>query len=379
MKIVLGAMPEVWADTLEKVLEPFGTEVHRFSQGSEIPQNEEVLLVYSRPEYAIEAAIVERNDIHEALEDWKQEAEALLQFFRRNRRQADMVHGPCVFDLSQEFCEFLDRRFHISISPADIAAVKRPEVDKTVFQVIAAQAVVASTELTDFVGELEASSQPIGSGPPLYLPQWTEAYLELHELEKDKKQMLIQLHQVQEELERHYLEAKELRGQRDEQKNDLEKMTTERDQNAQKVKVLETELEKKSVEIGKLSKELDKLKQENIQPNKELEEENELLLFQLHQVQEKLEIYYLEVKELQGCASSMDMDELLSYAVMLEHQYTKLLKSRSWKLMAPIREAGRLLKSLLRRKRVPRNRLPKRPKVLDSEPVGGRYGKRTRV
>src|SRR6056297_1864303 len=105
MKIVLGAMPAVWVDTLEKVLEPSGTEVQRYSQGSEIPDNDEILLVYSRPEYAIEAAIVDEKNIHEAIEGWIQEAEVLLQYFRQNRRRTSMLHGPCVFDLSQKVCE----------------------------------------------------------------------------------------------------------------------------------------------------------------------------------------------------------------------------------------------------------------------------------
>ena len=36
---------------------------------------------------------------------------------------------------------------------------------------------------------------------------------------------------------------------------------------------------------------------------KDLEEENELLLLQLHQVQEELEVHFLKCKELEGGAS----------------------------------------------------------------------------
>ena len=70
------------------------------------------------------------------------------------------------------------------------------------------------------------------------------------------------------------------------------------------------------------------------------------------------------------------LDELLSYAVKLEYDYIKLLRSRTWKVMAPVREVGRTVKSLLRGKRVPRNRLPKRPSALADEPIGGRHGNR---
>lgn len=99
----------------------------------------------------------------------------------------------------------------------------------------------------------------------------------------------------------------------------------------------------------------------------QLIEQKDLRERQLSQVQEALERYYLEAKELRddcGGGSSDDVDELAAYALQLERQYMRLLHSRSWKLLAPIREGGRLVKGILRRKRVPRNRLPRRPRLL---------------
>ena len=87
----------------------------------------------------------------------------------------------------------------------------------------------------------------------------------------------------------------------------------------------------------------------------------------LDQVQEALERYYLEAKELRddcGGAHSSQVQDLVRYALELERDYMKLLRSRTWKAMAPLREAGRLVKRIVRRRPVPRNRLPSRPDLL---------------
>lgn len=300
MKIIIGAAPEVWASALKELLGPAGVDVHRYEQEKPLSKGEELLLIYTRPGYAVEAAIEAKEEIQPVIDVWTGEAKDFLDFLRRNRGKVKIVHGPTIFQYPKEFGEFCNKHFGISVSPDMLGPAEEPRAESPTAGVIAAQAVAASFELTDLAGELEASAIPLGHKPPSYVPDWASAY-------------------------------EELRGSTDSQ------------------------------------------------PLKELEEENELLLLQLHQVQEELESYYLEAKELRDGASSMDTDELMSYAVMLEHQYSKLLKSRTWKLMAPVREATRLIKSLLRGKRVPRNRLPKRPHVLSDEPVGGRYGKRTRV
>mgnify|MGYP006271126837 CR=1 FL=1 len=89
--------------------------------------------------------------------------------------------------------------------------------------------------------------------------------------------------------------------------------------------------------------------------------------WQISQVQKDVERYYVEAKALRddcGGGSADGVDELARYALQLERRYVRLLQSRSWKLLAPLREAGRIVKGVVRRKRIPRNRLPRRPQVL---------------
>lgn len=100
-------------------------------------------------------------------------------------------------------------------------------------------------------------------------------------------------------------------------------------------------------------------------PN-ELEEENELLLLQLHQVQEELESYFLELQDESGKQKALNekykaLDERLAAHKQLleekERQFQKLLaekkrrdqkivairKSTSWRLTMPIRVIRRLV------------------------------------
>lgn len=312
MKIVIGATAESWMKVLTDVLSQADIDVSQYAQSEKSLSEDALLLMYSRPEYAIEEAITAGGDIQSAIESWNREAGEMLKLFRHNRKRVHIIHGPSVFDRWDEFYDFVHKTFGMAKPAVDVHTIDLPDSDNEMARVLAKQTAASSLELTDLAGELEASSVLVGQDPPRYTVDWENAYDEFRTLES--------------------------------QANDQENR--------------------------------------NEQNIKEIEEENELLLLQLHQVQEELEAYYLEAKDLReqrGGASSMYLDELLTYTVKLEHEYTKLLKSRTWKVMAPVREVSRLVKSLVRGKRVPRNRLPKRPGVMSDEPVGGRYGKRTIV
>lgn len=359
MKIAVSAAPQSWIQTLTDVLEPAGLELSAYVPDEVPPKDGEILLFYCRPEYAVEAAVWEKRELQPAIDAWVRDAGKLLVLIRRNRQRVNLFHAPSIFEWPGEFAEWCLSRLGLNVQLDRNQSKHWSNGGGVVAGVIAAQAVSALGELRDLSGELEASAEPLGKLPPSYSPEWKAAYShvcsieeKVERLSKENELLLLQLHQEQEELESHYLEARKLEEQ-------LAEKIRERDEQ-------DKELKKKLGEREKFAL-------------KELEEENALLLLQLHQVQEELEGYYLETKENPGGISSIDMDELLSYSVMLEHHYTRLLKSRSWKLMAPLREAGRLVKSVLRGKRIPRNRLPNRPRILAGEPVGGLYGKRTRV
>jgi phosphoglycolate phosphatase-like HAD superfamily hydrolase len=85
-------------------------------------------------------------------------------------------------------------------------------------------------------------------------------------------------------------------------------------------------------------KQVDELQADNAR-NAELKEENELLLMQLYQVQEELENYFLENRDLQEKLKSTDQEK--QRFERSARQATNMLKdahaSLSWKITAPIR------------------------------------------
>ena len=126
------------------------------------------------------------------------------------------------------------------------------------------------------------------------------------ELQQDNELLLTQLHQVQEELERHYLNSQQ-------QATQLQALSEQQQQAEQQAAQLKERLaaaEKRAAEAAKqtqakaqeLKTALGELSELKARPavDPQLSEENELLLTQLHQVQEELERYYLENQRLKA-------------------------------------------------------------------------------
>lgn len=109
--------------------------------------------------------------------------------------------------------------------------------------------------------------------------------------------LLLQLHQVQEELETKYLQGQQTEVE-------LREVQRQQSQEQKRLKNQLSQKEKELVEVKqKLSQQQQKLESQLNQKKAdadycEMLNENEMLLLQLHQVQEELERYYLENREL---------------------------------------------------------------------------------
>lgn len=126
------------------------------------------------------------------------------------------------------------------------------------------------------------------------------------ELQQDNELLLSQLHQVQEELERHYLNSQQ-------QATQLEALSAQQQQAEQQAAQLKERLaaaeqraaeatrqaQTKGQELKSAQSELSEL-QARPAVDPQLSEENDLLLTQLHRVQEELERYYLENQRLKA-------------------------------------------------------------------------------
>jgi chromosome segregation ATPase len=295
---------------------------------------------------------------------------------------------------------------------------------------IAAQMVAQSEHVGQLLAELEACSLPIGDPPRLtYVDcaavlrdqqmqrvRFDEAVSEREEIraerdaiqaemhqreaaldrinaqlaeqKKENELLLLQLHQVQEELERVFQDSKrldesctvhvaererlearlaELNAACEEQERRTAGVIEDRDRRVQQSEARIAELERscdeqtrlatnRKAELGQLQSTLESAEA----GNREVKQENELLLLQLHQVQEELESYYLQLQstsarlkrtdaELEKAVESLSgadeklrkAEEMLSLAERKigyrDRRIQYLENSRSWKMTAPVR------------------------------------------
>lgn len=127
---------------------------------------------------------------------------------------------------------------------------------------------------------------------------------QLADQQQENTLIISQLHQVQEELEKYYLETKkstDLLNEEKKKSSELEKRAAELNKKSNELNQSVAQLTKENQAINEQNK---KLIQENSvkanENNSLMQQENELLIRQLHQVQEELEKYYLENQQLKS-------------------------------------------------------------------------------
>jgi len=127
----------------------------------------------------------------------------------------------------------------------------------------------------------------------------TESHSRIKEAEQESELVLLQLHQVQEELEQYFLKNQEKKRKSQEETKKSKEYKKQYDYlNTQK-----QDLEEKLIESNK---HLNKKKQNFDEKLKESEQENELMLLQLHQVQEELEHYFLKYQSQQKVEQTLE-------------------------------------------------------------------------
>jgi chromosome segregation ATPase len=126
------------------------------------------------------------------------------------------------------------------------------------------------------------------------------------ELKAENDQLLEQLHTVQKEFESVFIREQSLQNQLPAIKDQLDfslketqKLTALRDDHIKQLAEIRTAKESSHKEKEELIAELAGVKNQLITQQRELKQENDLMLLQLHQVQEELEHYFLEHEKLQ--------------------------------------------------------------------------------
>jgi hypothetical protein len=293
-----------------------------------------VLALYELPEEVI-AQHAGDSDSTEVLAAWKSAARKLLALVRRHRTRITLLAaGECRAE-SDSWTALLRERHELTSAPA----WNEPAPSVGVPLALGALQASADHEVSALLAELEAASEPLsasGTAPRHEVPALTsdgwrdlrtknalaarlsgleQSFRELErkhsslaaehekldssfkETSEENELLLQQLHQVQEELEHRFLENRRL-ASRDTACKELEakcsSLVAERDALVIRRSSLDQSFKELERKHSSLAAEHEKL----IASFKDTAEENELLLQQLHQVQEELEHHFLENRRL---------------------------------------------------------------------------------
>lgn len=265
------------------------------------------VLVYSAPEYTVGQHL--RNsldpaaDINAALASWLETNSQLLSFYNRYQDRCLLINSEALRANAICFTEKVTK--HFALDPkAAIPKFDFPEQTDSAITAILARSLIEDCDAaTSLYNELESSADlsVTSSIPTVHgkFHAWSD-YIGLvtrFEQEaarnteadiKEKELLKLQINQIQEELEHYLLRCQELTASQ----KQMEQQTIARS-------------EEGKAATDKANADTEKLKSILNESNKE----NELLLLQLHQVQEELEHYFILYQELSQKSTRCETEE----------------------------------------------------------------------
>ncbi len=431
MPITLGTTPHSNWRTLAPLLQALGCAISDQTNPehwylAEEPRPESLfLLAYTRPEHALATAMEEGTAPGDALQRWAEHAQALVALFKSNRRQAVMIDATRAQQHPEQAAAALAGHWQLDFaSVTDTKNASEPA--NPFYQLVATAAVQQNKSIKPLLAQLEACSLPLTEAeleadPSLDVDalyaglQATWKELEnAKQLEKDLQQtkgelkkassslqqtsvehekahssnveesqlLLEQLHLVQEELEHHVRAGKDteqtiakLKKQLEKAKSQAKEAEEKSAQTAQAKTKAEREFKtgtadqqallkkeqtahtKTKAEKATLENQLKALKATNKDQAGQLEnltEENQLLLEQLHLVQEELENKFLQAQgqkqTLEAVQARLEQAETQLHQTESQHtasqKETALLQRRLQKLRTSMEALERSNRSL---------------------------------
>lgn len=316
MSLIIGATPFSQWERMEPLFQQLGLSAQP-SDTSALPgavaaSSAPCLLLHTRPELAVAQAIAEGASPNEALAQWITAAQALLEVLRANRSQCLMVEVHSALKAPAQLLDWLrnNRPSWLTLptgAPTVVAdAVELPDERHLL---LATQLVAQSAKVQPLLAPLEASTVPLVAGqytvPTIDVEQLQQRWqVESQELESLNQSLL----QAQSQLEK---------AQKAQQSNATDQ-----------------------AERTRLERQVQSLTSEKAS----LEKQNKDTLNQLFKVQEELEKYHLQTRELKEQLRVANRD--LGQAQKKIHA---LESSPFWRISAPLRFGLGLVKTLLRK------------------------------
>ena len=302
--------------------------------------NHVVWLAAVQAEYFLADALTNGSTLAEAANAWEQQTNALLGLQRQQRKRLQL------FNLHQALSYPAQFKNLISASMREYPAYT---VDSTLALLAACQYLAQHPELQALNTRLHASTLPLCDSEKLTL-NVDLILLQSHSLSSaalERDLIMSQLNQVQAQFESNIAATTQLLGA----------TSTERDQAVAQLKSVLLDNQKIQSRNAQIEREL-----------KSVTQERDLILAQLHQVQEQLEQHYLALqaeqknnkhallardkqhaKEITKLEAELRKTKAKAanaeYAGLLQQQeLTKLRASISWKAATPVRVLGRLIR-----------------------------------
>lgn len=299
-----------------------------------------LMIAVSLPALAIAAHLENGTSPEEALSEWHASTLILLQLVRLNRRRISLVFTEAAMAAPKAFLEALAHRLQVELAPRQLET-QQPELPGSLWRLIADYAMQSSMDARTLVAELEATALPIPAPEYSGLPPMDRVVSEYQtsvetptrlagKLKEEKDLLLQQLQQVKEELQivsRHgQSEAERYERALEETRQQLERSARQ-----QIIKVKKTLDESQRQVTQEKSQRLVSEKQRTALI-KRLQEENELLLQQLHHVQDELETNYLRNQQEELAREESQQQLQAAHQTILA-----IYSSYSWRISRPLR------------------------------------------
>jgi len=325
MNATLGTTPHSNWQELAPLLQALGCDAKEpetwYKHHESLPDGY-FILVYTQPQLALMHAMEQGQEPEKALQEWEEGANALIALYKKNRRRAVLINSHTAGSNLEGLAAALSSHWNIEIPLAKTGDSGSERPVDPYLQLIATFAVQQSRQLTGLLAQLEACTLPVNSEEAapkseldinaLYhriseLYQEKDRYEALTKqyeaLEKENQQITQQLHKAQEELEtslnNHINEQKasdKLRAEIETLKvaqAAAEQAKTKLNEDLKilrtSIKAAETQSQKHRDEATRLQQELERARQQSQEQTSAFEAENQLVIEQLHLVQEELE------------------------------------------------------------------------------------------
>lgn len=256
------------------------------------------LLLYTRAESALAYGLQQGMEPEQLMQDWQAANQHLMRFQRRNRRRSLLLDAEAAAQYPQalaDACQCIGLELQPENS-LEAVATTAPAIERLLAnQYLCEQSAIHALQM-----ELEASAQPLGdtdAHQPLQLMELYQGYQQWQtQIETQSK-----IGKKQAELAADYkaqlevaLQAKEEQGRlADDRQAQIEQLTKAKEKQAADYQAQLSQARQDQEALTAASK--------------ETEQENELLLLQLHQVQEELEEVFLRKQQLEQSGKEQDV------------------------------------------------------------------------